>query len=143
MLVQMVYASRPVQPFTSATLNTILATARKNNPAHGITGMLIYDHRYFLQAIEGDRSEVNSLMEQLIKDPRHKDFLLLRFGTCEQRVFPHWSMGYAPEVAITAPFLFKHGVSLDFNPYVLTEAKAIAILSDLGAMAQAEHALES
>ena len=56
MLVQMVYASRPVQPFSSAALNAILATARKNNPAHGITGMLIYDHRYFLQAVEGDRN---------------------------------------------------------------------------------------
>lgn len=140
MLVQMVYASSSVQPFSSATLNTILATARKNNPAHGLTGMLVYDHRYFFQAIEGERSEVNSLLQQLIKDPRHHHFLLLRFGAVHERLFPNWSMGYAPAVALGAPFLFKHGVNLDFNPYVLSEEKAVALLGDLGALASAEYA---
>lgn len=142
MLVQMVYASRPVQPFSSASLNAILTTARKNNPPHGLTGMLLYDHRYFMQAVEGDRTEVNSLMQQLIKDPRHTDFLLLRFATVSERTFPHWSMGYVPEVSSSAPFLLERGVNLEFNPYTLSEARVVALLTELGATAHAEYAIE-
>jgi len=141
MLVRMIYASRPVQPFSTANLNAILATARKNNPVHELTGMLVYDHSHFLQVIEGDRSHVNGLLQNLVKDTRHKDFLLIKFSSETSRLFPHWSMGYAPEIVLSRPFLFKYGVATTFNPYILPESKAEAMLAELGELASAGTAL--
>jgi len=42
--------------------------------------------------LEGTAASVNSLFKVIESDPRHADFLLLRFNAVSTRDFSHWSM---------------------------------------------------
>ena len=47
--------------------------------SHGITGVLCYGGGIYLQALEGGRKQVNDLYTLIVKDPRHKDVVLLHY----------------------------------------------------------------
>ena len=47
---------------------------------------------WFLQVLEGTAENVFSLFQLIENDPRHADFLLLRFNAIESRDFKDWSM---------------------------------------------------
>lgn len=138
MLVQMTYASRVVQPLAPTAVTDILAVARKRNSLAGLTGMLVFDHRYFLQVLEGDRNHLKGLLPKLMQDRRHTDFSLISFRTIAQRHFSGWSMGFVAVHAINRAVLLRHGVSAEFDPCSLTEAAASALLADLAAGLQTE-----
>jgi hypothetical protein len=73
-------------------VDSILASSAKNNPARGITGLLLYNGRNFLQLIEGEESALVSLMVRIGNDPRHTGVSMLDRKTIEQRACPDWSM---------------------------------------------------
>ena len=49
-------------------------------------------NKWFLQVLEGSAVNINSLFKVIENDPRHADFLLLRFNAVEARDFSDWSM---------------------------------------------------
>jgi hypothetical protein len=55
-LVRLIYASTVADTFKPTDIECILTTARKKNKQHGLTGMLCFNSRYFLQCLEGSRS---------------------------------------------------------------------------------------
>ncbi len=69
-----------------------MATCLRNNPTRGITGVLISHSGWFLQVLEGSAANVNLLFKVIEEDPRHSDFLLLRFNAIAIRDFNDWSM---------------------------------------------------
>ena len=69
-----------------------MATCLRNNPKRYITGVLISHSGWFLQVLEGTAANVNSLFKVIEEDPRHSDFLLLRFNAIATRDFSDWSM---------------------------------------------------
>ncbi len=138
MLVQMTYASRVVQPLASNTVSDILLVARKRNTLAGLTGLLVFDHRYFMQVLEGDRNHLKRLLPKLMQDRRHTDFSLISFRAIAQRQFSGWSMGFVAAHAVNRAVLLRHGVSAEFDPCSLTEAAASALLTDLAAGLQVE-----
>ena len=89
-LIQLVYRSRSL--IKGVENDKLMATCLRNNPARGITGVLISHSGWFLQVLEGTAVNVNSLFKVIEKDPRHSDFLLLRFNAIETRNFSDWSM---------------------------------------------------
>jgi hypothetical protein len=93
-MIQLVYASTSVNPFTNEELLQLLEQARQNNERLGITGMLLYESGDFMQALEGEEDEVHSLCTQIARDPRHKNLVTLLDAPCAQREFPDWSMGF-------------------------------------------------
>jgi Sensors of blue-light using FAD len=93
-MIQLVYVSSSVKPFTHDELLQLLDKARQNNEKLGITGMLLYKNGDFMQALEGDEQQVHSLSAQIAKDPRHKDIRTLLDGPYTEREFPDWSMGF-------------------------------------------------
>lgn len=139
MLVQMTYASRVVQPLAPHDVQDILAVARKRNTLAGLTGMLVFDHRYFMQVLEGDRNHLKRLLPKLMQDRRHTDFSLISFRTTAKRQFSGWSMGFVAAHALNRAVLLRHGVSAEFDPCHLTEVAASALLTDLAAGLQAEQ----
>ncbi|MHB1206888.1 MAG: BLUF domain-containing protein, partial [Rhodospirillaceae bacterium] len=76
-MLQLIYASAAVKPFTPEALKVLLAKARAKNSAAGITGMLLYHAGSFLQALEGPNDAVASLFKVIEKDPRHTTVRLL------------------------------------------------------------------
>ena len=89
-LIQLVYRSRSL--IEGVEYNNLMATCLRNNPARGITGVLISHSGWFLQVLEGTAANVNSLFRIIENDPRHSDFLLLRFNAIMNRDFSDWSM---------------------------------------------------
>ncbi|MBV7265594.1 BLUF domain-containing protein [Erythrobacter ani] len=73
-------------------VDSILDSSARNNPANGITGLLIYNGRNFLQLLEGDEAELVSLMVRITHDPRHTGISILESNRIERRSCPDWAM---------------------------------------------------
>ena len=89
-LIQLVYRSRSL--IEGVEYDQLMATCLRNNPPRGITGVLISHSGWFLQVLEGSAINVNSLFKVIENDPRHSDFLLIRFNAVPTRDFSDWSM---------------------------------------------------
>lgn len=73
-------------------VEAILDTSARNNPARGITGLLLFNGRNFLQLLEGESGKVAGLMETITADPRHAGVSVLDRRTIEARTCPDWAM---------------------------------------------------
>ncbi len=93
MIYNLVYCSRAAVGVDDAVVAEIIASARRNNPARGITGMLVFGGGIFFQWLEGPQASVAELMEQLRTDTRHESIVLLSEDSeARERVFPDWDM---------------------------------------------------
>jgi hypothetical protein len=77
-----------------AEVEHILATARRNNSAAGVTGSLIFNSGGFAQVLEGHADDVGAIFEKIQRDERHSDVLVLECRDVAERLFPDWSMGF-------------------------------------------------
>lgn len=68
--------------------------AQEKNKAIGLTGILLYDGRRFLQLLEGDRSTVETLFRKISQDDRHYNVSVLFDREASERAFGNWAMGY-------------------------------------------------
>lgn len=92
-LYNMVYCSRATAGVDDAAVQRIIATARRWNPEHGVTGMLVFGSGIFFQWLEGPRDNITALMSRLRTDPRHDSFVLLsEVEEVRERMFPDWDM---------------------------------------------------
>ena len=107
-MLEVIYASAAVKPFTQAELTTLLRKARIKNTRLGISGMLLYDRGSFLQVLEGEIAAVRSLYEIIGKDPRHERVVKLLETTVSTRSFADWSMGFAAGEELRAAHVDGH-----------------------------------
>jgi len=70
----------------------IIGTSEKNNPARGVTGLLLYNGRNFMQLLEGDESELVALITRISHDSRHSGMSVLHSQTVAKRSCPDWAM---------------------------------------------------
>jgi hypothetical protein len=98
-LYSLAYISKNVIPGTpeavKAEIRDILEAARRNNPALGVTGALLYSGGYFCQVIEGPQAVLEDLFETIQMDPRHGEVSVLHFDPIETRSFGEWAMALA------------------------------------------------
>jgi hypothetical protein len=93
LLYNLVYCSRATAGVDDAAVDRILESAKRFNPVHGITGLLVFGSGIFFQWIEGPRENVARLMDMIHADPRHKSVVLLsEFEEARERLFPDWDM---------------------------------------------------
>jgi FAD-dependent sensor of blue light len=93
-MVQIIYASVAVAPFSELELTRLLMLARANNTRLGVSGMLLYDDGSFLQAIEGEAQVLEALFQKISGDARHSRVAILLRREVEARYFGDWSMGF-------------------------------------------------
>ena len=92
-LYNVVYCSRATSEVDEATVDRIVATARRWNPENGVTGILVFGSGIFFQWLEGPRDNVTALMSRLRTDPRHDSIVLLsEVEEVRERMFPDWDM---------------------------------------------------
>ncbi len=95
-LVHCIYCSATTNPVvTRAELDNVLAQARTNNAALGLTGMLLFHEGTFFQVLEGDRSVVEALYAKIARDVRHCRVTRLIIEPIEKRAFAQWTMGFS------------------------------------------------
>ena len=96
--IQMAYLSFATRRFRSncdQEIQHILEQARTHNSDKGITGQLVYRSGIFLQLLEGDKTEITSLLGRILLDSdRHENIKILLNQPMEDRIFPDWNMAY-------------------------------------------------
>ena len=90
-LFRLIYCSQPFG-YDQPMLNGILADARTYNPKNHITGALICREDIFLQLLEGPEDKILLTYDRILNDDRHLDIELLVQESCDDRLFPTWSM---------------------------------------------------
>lgn len=103
--VRAIYASKMSAHVGERDIQEILDVARRNNQQHGLTGLLCFGSRQFLQCLEGPRDAVNKVYSSIIKDTRHTSIVLLSYLEVDDREFSEWQMGYVPESSMTRQVL--------------------------------------
>lgn len=94
-IAQALYVSRMAPDCDSTVVKDIVAVARRHNPAHGITGALMFDGERFSQLIEGPAEAIHELMQRITQDPRHTDLRVLFNGFATAgRLASRWRCGY-------------------------------------------------
>lgn len=95
---ELTYSSTATRDMSLADLTALLEKSRCWNAQRGITGMLIYHQRKFMQLLEGDKKAIFSLYGAICVDPRNRDNYPLWDGPIAQRSFSKWSMAFvAPD----------------------------------------------
>jgi uncharacterized protein YdiU (UPF0061 family) len=93
-LTRLIYASTALPGINFASLQQILSTAETKNLKKTITGALVYGSGYFLQILEGNRSDISALYNHISQDKRHSEVELLEVMPIQTRDFEQWSMRY-------------------------------------------------
>jgi len=91
---ELVYVSAAAAGFDLSDLEATLHVAREHNARDGISGMLLFEGRSFLQVLEGEHARIDALLEKIRGDARHAKTTLLLREPIERRSFADWTMGY-------------------------------------------------
>jgi hypothetical protein len=114
LLYNLVYCSRATAGVDDAAVARIIASARRHNPVHGITGLLVFGSGIFFQWLEGPRDAVTQLMARLKTDPRHDNVVQLSESEeVRERLFPDWDMELVTAVDIRDVLLDAHSTATD------------------------------
>jgi len=96
----LIYASTATRVVPQEELLDLLTRSRASNHPLGVTGLLLYSpgdggqSGTFVQFLEGPRAVVQDLYLRITRDPRHRDWTVIREGTSFDRRFGDWSMGF-------------------------------------------------
>jgi blue light- and temperature-responsive anti-repressor len=91
MLYSSLYLSKATQKFTGNQINKLVQQANMHNEKAGITGFLCYQKGYFVQYIEGEKQQLELLVESIKSDDRHEILILLENPIKSVR-FKDWGM---------------------------------------------------
>ena len=128
MLVRLLYISQSVGPVTSTVTTSILEKSHKNNQKSNITGILCQGSGLWMQALEGERTQINKLYSQIMSDRRHQNLEILSMEEITQRRFGQWSMALVylskedPMIQMAHP---------EFDPYSASANDAMSLFDDL------------
>lgn len=93
-LQELIYTSVAHADGNDEDVKNILASSQRNNAALSVTGLLLFDGQRYIQILEGDSTNVDSLFEVISQDSRHHDLELLHKGQVKGRSFENWRMAY-------------------------------------------------
>jgi hypothetical protein len=91
---QLLYVSRATAGIGKPDIDQILASARRSNWRHDVTGCLLFSGRCFAQVLEGDGAHVEEAVARIAVDRRHTGMTILVDREVAARQHASWSMGY-------------------------------------------------
>ena len=77
-----------------AEIRRILDASRRNNARADVTGALMFNRGFFVQALEGERARVEATFERIQRSPLHRNLVVLQFDETPERGFARWSMAF-------------------------------------------------
>jgi hypothetical protein len=134
MLVRLLYASR-ADAVTPEVIDSILAQSRAHNPALGITGILCHGGNVFMQVLEGGRDTVNRLYNDIVRDGRHHDVMVLHYEEITERRFSGWTMGQVNLARINPAIVLKYSDRPVLDPFSVSGQASLSMLEELIATA--------
>lgn len=130
-LVRLIYASKPSLDIGLEVAKQINSEAGVNNRTLGVTGVLVYDRKYFVQCLEGDRTQVNRLYHKIAGDQRHSDIMILDYDEISQRDFTHWDMGFVTTKEANRELFLRYCGVTEFSPYGISGKAALNFLKEM------------
>lgn len=91
---RIVYSSQATSDMNPAQLVSLLESSRDNNEQLGLSGLLLYCSRSFLQVLDGDSAAVRSTFARIVVDDRHTRIRVLLNADIPAAQFPNWTMGF-------------------------------------------------
>ena len=102
MLRRLAWSSVPSPSFSAAALDEIVASARRNNERHHVSGMMLFTGAHFLGVLEGAEWDLANLWQKLGRDDRHGDLRRIGDVLCGDRWFPKWIMSRTDNAVVRA-----------------------------------------
>jgi hypothetical protein len=130
-MIELMYCSRVSPSLELPDVYTILKQSQGRNAAAHITGILLFNTRYFLQVIEGEESQVHSLYQRIEADPRHHQVQLISRQPVTQRRWSQWSMALITPGINNQVLMRRYCGSDEFIPAQLDAANARGLLQAL------------
>ncbi|QYJ01022.1 BLUF domain-containing protein [Thalassovita mediterranea] len=103
---KLAYVSVATRTLTSVDLQSILEAAITRNRDCNITGILLFNGTNFMQVLEGPQEEVEKIFEDICKDERHRNVVVIYRDRTSVREFEE-----APMLLQIVPA--SHGVAPD------------------------------
>jgi len=94
MLHELLYVSVETHPHSHEDLVALLQQSHVNNEKMGVTGILLYFRKHFLQVLEGEKDTVFELLRTIRKDERHASVIMVWDQPIEKRNFADWTMAF-------------------------------------------------
>jgi hypothetical protein len=114
-------------------LSAILSKCNANNRRDNITGALMFDHLWFIQALEGERDVVWRTYHRILEDERHRGATVIDARAVGKRLFGNWWMGLAQRNRATEQAFVRAGFPGRLDPQTVS---ADTILTLMVAIAQ-------
>ncbi len=134
-LTRLVYFSRNKLDTSRGALadrvSEILAVSVANNRAADISGGLIFNGEYFLQALEGDAVAVQETVARIERDPRHSDICVIDTKSAGARRFGYWWMAAAGLTDANAEHFARYCGIGEFQPHLLNGTAACELIADV------------
>ncbi len=124
----------PAQGSMLSQLGTILSASNRNNKARGLTGALVFDDLWFLQALEGDRTIVWRAFEAIGRDERHTNVQLVEMSAAPERLFGNWWMGFAGKSAASASAFSPYLVNGKLQPHSMSAGEILSLMVALAGL---------
>ncbi|MFT5934782.1 MAG: hypothetical protein ACI83N_001648 [Hydrogenophaga sp.] len=96
-----------------------------------LTGVLAFDHRAFVQCLEGEREAVSEVFCRIAADARHRRIVLLEWQPVDERLFASWGMGFAAADATGREAFLRFGCAASFDPHAMSAGAALGLLRAL------------
>lgn len=93
-MLSLTYFSTSASDLDRDDLLALLHHARSRNASVGVTGMLLYADRSFVQTLEGPDDVVDDTFRRISGDPRHRAVSVALREQVSDRTFADWSMGF-------------------------------------------------
>lgn len=129
-LYRLIYASIS-ESLSKQDIEDILDTSESWNAAHEITGALIFTSRFFMQILEGPRSEVEFIFAKIREDERHRSVKTIAAHATDERLFGDWSMRYFGERQLPGELMKEISPGAVFRPHDLPEEASLKLLRHL------------
>lgn len=91
---QLFYVSSATYSMRDGQLHELREESLKNNERFGVTGVLMYVDRVFLQVIEGRSAAIDQLFGNIRSDCRNSAVTKTLDRVVDRPAFPRWSMGF-------------------------------------------------
>jgi hypothetical protein len=93
-LYAIVYVSTAAKAVTMAELMHLLEGARRRNAEEGVTGLLLYSDRRFMQYLEGPAAALYRVYDTVKHHPLHYGLIDLIRQPLQEREFADWAMAF-------------------------------------------------
>jgi hypothetical protein len=130
-MIELIYASHVAPDLELPQVYHILDHAQANNKAKNITGVLLFNSRYFLQLLEGDEPVVQQLFAAIRQDRRHYSAKLLGARAITKRRWANWSMALITPTAANQSIMMRYSPGQEFSPMQLDAEQASQMLLEL------------